>query len=149
VDDQMAEALDLIAHDLRATGHLPFRFIDEGWNVGWHGPVDPSLVESDDADWRLEAMFEVAGSRRGIFVWRDLDLSSRLGMLLEDIQQEMLEARADAGLWAYWPRCPAHPRTHPLVVSADDRPRWVCPLDGGPELGEVGTLTNDPPQDPP
>jgi hypothetical protein len=36
-----------------------------------------------------------------------------------------------------------------LVSSDDDRPRWVCPFDGGPKLGEIGTLTNDPPQDPP
>ena len=103
-------------------------------------------LELTAADDEIAVWLRVAdGTATGI--WREaltvpepVTAATAVVILADQLQEAVIEALWGAGLPAAWPRCPQHPRSHPLaprLVLA--RPAWCCPVTGF-EADEIGHL---------
>ena len=123
VSSLLETALDLVVRDLRRTGGITLRLLDE--------PVD-----NDPA---YESLWMLSGrtARTGLLVPLDLAEPERLVHVADQVQEFVLEELGRLGLPATWPECPEHPGSHPLTPRLG--PCWVCPKSGD-AIAAIGEL---------
>jgi hypothetical protein len=91
----------------------------------------------------------ISGAGQVLRVWRDASFAERVVQLAEQFQEWASDsqtwehagyARAGVELWAIWPACPEHDRSHALVAALDDDCAvWSC-AESGHVIAEIGTL---------
>ena len=119
-----------VVQDLRATG----------------GPL-PWLEESDwqDSVEGAESAFLRSRDGSGMGVWVDTRVpdAEQVVMVADQVQEWVVEELAANGRSTNWPRCPQHPRNHPLAAkSHEGRAVWRCPR-GGTVVSEIGRLEGE------
>ncbi|HZX05132.1 hypothetical protein [Kribbella sp.] len=124
--DPLHTALSLLVEDLRNTGGLPLRLLDE-----------PSFDSPE-----YESLWLVSGdkSRTGLLVPCDFSQPERVIHVADQLQDFIHEELCRLGLPATWPECPEHPASHPLTPALPaGRPAWQCPKSGH-TVGAIGGL---------
>lgn len=134
MDPLLAEALEIVLRDVRATSGVALRLEDRGWD-----PDRPSVM-----------LWDLAGSGTGIALDPRDPPAARLALLAEQVQEMVIETRWEAGLPTNWPPCPDHPGTHPLGLAGDPAglehpPWWACERSGRlvARVGELLRPTGD------
>lgn len=95
--------------------------------------VTPRLSDYDSVGNDLVGVWLHApdGSGQVVSVVRGLAPVDQIVQLADQVQEWAVEALWRAGGSAVWPRCPAHPHTHPLTAEVvADSAMWVCPRTG-------------------
>jgi hypothetical protein len=122
--DVLAQSLSPILRDVERAGLAVPRIDDADW--------------ADDPDVAFAELWSPDGSRTGIYVTLRAPEAERVAMVADQIHEWVIEE-----LWGSaptnWPRCPRHPDTHPLTISALEVAMWVCPADGT-AVAPVGSL---------
>ncbi|MET9843280.1 hypothetical protein ACFZC6_19985 [Streptomyces ossamyceticus] len=118
---EFSEALAVVLRDLRA-----------------QCSVRPRVREDEDGPGVV--LYAPDGSGHG--VWAEPD--GRPGVLTAEVADQVqgwaVEALWTAGEPAVWPRCPAHPDTHPLDAAVERGTAvWRCPRGTAPTV-PVGEL---------
>jgi len=107
------------------------------------GLLSMELAPPDDeiAVWLRAADGFATGIWRGVLtVAEPVSAATAVVVLADQLQEAVIEALWGVGLPAAWPRCPQHPRGHPLAPrEALARPTWCCPVTGY-EADEIGHL---------
>jgi hypothetical protein len=115
VHPSLRRALQPVLRDLRTTG----------------GPV-PEIIDEEWTDWPGDAGAYLRGpdSVVGVRVLVHQPPAEQVAEVADQVQDWAVEALRGTAP-TNWPRCPSHPRTHPLRAEARaDGPWWVCPADG-------------------
>lgn len=113
MDEVLRQALEPIMRDLRRDGLDEPRIEERHWTGD---PERPSAM-----------LWGPDGSGSGVFVSRSAAPSERVAMAADQVQEWAIEE-----LWGHaetnWPRCPHHPRSHPLLATTVNASAvWVCP----------------------
>jgi hypothetical protein len=126
VHPSLRRALAPVLRDLTTTG----------------GPL-PEVVDEEWTDWPADASAYLRspdGSVVGVRVAVHLPQGEQVAEVADGVQDWAVEA-----LWGSaptnWPRCPSHPRTHPLRPQVRDGAAWwTCPADGTAvaTIGDLG-----------
>ncbi|AXK36863.1 hypothetical protein DVA86_34330 [Streptomyces armeniacus] len=119
---ELAGALETVLRDLRA-----------------QCAVQPR-VQADDGSGVM--LWAPDGSGQGLTPPPGGTAAERLAGLADQVQEWAVEALWSEGASAVWPRCPAHPDTHPLTATVrTDTAVWVCPK-RGTAVARIGELEN-------
>lgn len=103
-------------HDLRIAGVPLPEVRAQAWNHDTHQPSAMLLA--------------VDGSGQGVSCFVDDAPVEQLRSVADQVQEWVHEELCRLERPVAWPRCPAHPTTHPLsAVVIDETAWWVCPLD--------------------
>jgi hypothetical protein len=121
----LIESMKPVLRDIRATGAPTPEIRDDDW--AREVQVASAMVFSPD------------GSGTGIRITLNAPEHERIMELADQIQEWVIEE-----LWGQastnWPRCPEHPRSHPLAASSrGEQAVWVCPHSGR-LIAAVGSL---------
>lgn len=126
VDAVLRQALEPVLRDLKRGGLDEPRIEDCDWTGG---------SESTSA-----MLWGPDGDGSGVSVLRSASPAERIADIADQVQEWAIEDQ----LWrpgaTNWPRCPAHPNTHPLKAAAvNDQAVWVCPI-GREVVAHVGEV---------
>lgn len=122
----LRQALEPILRDLRRSGLHGPRIEDRDWTA--------------DTETTSAKLWSLDGSGSGVSVLLSATPSERIADIADQVQQWAIEDQLWRAGATNWPRCPAHPNTHPLKAAAvDDAAVWVCPQghDVVAQIGEV------------
>lgn len=122
----LRNALDAIQRDLRNTGGIELRILEE--------------PAADDPGY--ESVWLLAGRRwrTGVLAPVDMGEPERLVHVAEQVQEFVFEELARLELPVTWPECPEHPASHPLTPAlASSGPCWQCPKSGD-TVSQIGEL---------
>lgn len=126
MDEALREALEPILRDLRRDGLDEPRVEDRDWTGD---PEQPSAMM-----WRPD------GSGVGVSVSRSAAASDRIAAVADQVQEWAIEGQLWGTAETNWPRCPRHPRSHPmLATTANEAAVWVCPTSQD-VVGPIGGL---------
>ncbi|HEY3556684.1 MAG TPA: hypothetical protein VGL05_04455 [Kribbella sp.] len=107
-------ALSLLVRDLRSTGGISLRVLDE-----------PAI---EDPAYESVWMLSDDDCRTGLLAPRDLPQPERVVHVADQVQDFVHEELGRLGLPATWPECPEHPASHPLTPALPAGiPSWQCP----------------------
>lgn len=124
--DSLQAALRLVVRDLRSTGGITLRLLEE-----------PS---SDDPEYESLWMLSGRRSRTGLLAPRDMQQPERVVHIADQVQEFVHEELGRLGLPVTWPECPEHPASHPLTPTlTGGKPSWQCPKSGH-IIGAIGEL---------
>ena len=113
----MAKALELVVRDLKRTGGLTLRVLDE--------PVDNL--------YGYESVWLLSGRRwrTGLSAPLEMGSAERVVHVADQVQEFVMEELGRLGRAASWPECGEHPGSHPLEARlTEGGPGWVCPKSG-------------------
>jgi hypothetical protein len=125
VEISLADALELVVRDLKRTGGLTLRALDE--------PVDNL--------YGYESVWLLSGRRwrTGLSAPLEMGSAERVVHVADQVQEFVLEELGRLGRPATWPECSEHPGSHPLEARlGDGGPGWVCPKSGRTVAGIGG-----------
>jgi hypothetical protein len=133
VDDVLLAALEPVLRDLHA-GALKPRVEDGDW--------------AEDADRPSAMLWSRGGSGRGVAVERSSPAAVRAAELADQVQEWAIEELWHTGRPTNWPRCPAHPDSHPMrALVRESAAWWTCPADDTAVVA-VGAVPPDAVDDP-
>jgi hypothetical protein len=108
------ELLEPILADFRASGSPPPRIEPSDWQT-WQ-PSESAFLRADD------------GSGMGVWINLDAPPAQQFAELADQFQDWAVENLPRVHQPTNWPRCPAHPETHPMQAQLrGDEATWVCP----------------------
>lgn len=115
VDAVLRQALEPILRDLKRGGLDEPRIEDRDW--------------TGDSETTSAMLWGLDGGGSGISVLRSASPAERVADLADQVQEWAIEDQLWRAGATNWPRCPAHPNTHPLEAAAlNDDAVWVCPV---------------------
>jgi hypothetical protein len=115
MEEIVLRALRPVEADLRVTGHLRLRILDEPAGV-------------DDPPYASCQLVGSYGFRTGVLVDRGASEPENVTWVADQVQEFVLEELSRNGRSASWPTCPRHPNTHPLAaVLIEGTASWRCP----------------------
>ncbi|WP_406171683.1 hypothetical protein [Streptomyces sp. NBC_00996] len=121
-DDEFARVLETVLRDLRA-----------------QCSVQPDVREPED-DYPGLMLHAPDGSGQGVYWGPDDRPGVRLAEVADQVQEWAVEALWTEGESAVWPRCPAHPDSHPSAATVVEGVAvWVCPKTGV-SVSRIGEL---------
>lgn len=114
VDEVLRQSLEPILRDLRRSGLDEPTIEDRHWTGDYQSPS--AMLWSAD------------GSGSGVSVQRSATAFERIAEVADQVQEWAIESQLWGAGATNWPRCPAHPDSHPMEMTAvDDAAVWVCP----------------------
>jgi hypothetical protein len=119
--------LNIVLHDITATS-APEPTVEH------HHGID------DDERFESVMLWSPDGTGASAYVDHAGPPGEALARLADQVQEWVIEELSRTLGPTNWPRCPAHPDTHPMgAVTKGGIGVWACPVDGGPTCA-IGSL---------
>lgn len=116
MNPQLARALETVLSDLRAESAPIPELRDDDWG---------SLPRQETV-----VLLAADGSAQGVSCLTDDAPAEQLRSVADQVQEWAHEEMGRLEVPVAWPRCLAHPQTHPLTaVVVDESAWWECPVD--------------------
>lgn len=126
VDAVLRQALGPILRDLKRGG------LDE-----------PTIEDRDwtgDSETTSAMLWGLDGGGSGVSLLRSASPAERIADIADQVQEWAIEDQLWRSGATNWPRCPAHPDTHPLKAAAvNDQAVWLCPI-GREVVAHIGEV---------
>lgn len=114
MDQVLRDALEPILRDLRRDGLDEPRIEDRHW--------------TGDGERPSAMLWGADGGGSGVGVLRSATPAERIAEAADQVQEWAIEDQLWGTRATNWPRCPAHPDSHPMVAAAvGDAAAWLCP----------------------
>ena len=115
VDAVLRQALEPILRDLKRGGLDEPRVEDRDW--------------TGNSETTSAMLWGLDGGGSGVSVSRSASSVERIADMADQVQEWAIEDQLWSAGATNWPRCPAHPNTHPLEAAAvNDKAVWICPM---------------------